>query len=958
MTIGAAALDITANVDSKTYGQTKTYGAGSTAFTSSGLQNGETIGSMTITASGGSAANAAVGSYSLTPSAAAGGTFSAGNYTIAYHDGALTVNAAALDVTANADSKTYGQTKTYGAGSTAFTSSGLQNGETIGSVTITAGGGTAATAAVGSYNLTPSAAAGGTFAAGNYTIAYHDGTLTIIKADQTITFGALPDKLTTDAPFTVSATAGSGLAVTFSLVSGPATMLGNTITLNGTAGTVVVQTVQEGNTNYNAGPSVNQSFNVVKADQTIAFNALANKTYGNGTVALSATASSGLAVSFSILLGPATINGNTLTILGAGNVTVRASQAGNSMYNAAPSVDQPFSVAQAALTITADNQTRQYGQPNPVLTAAYSGFVSGDSAAVLDTPVTLATAALAASAPGPYAITASGAADANYAVTEVNGTLTITKADQAIAFGALPDKVTTDTPFIVSAAANSGLAVTFSIVSGPAAIAGNSITLNGTAGTVVVQAVQAGDANYNAAPSVNQSFNVANASQTITLDALANRTYGDAPFTVSATASSGLPVSFSILLGPAAINGNTLTILGAGNVTVRASQAGNGAYNAAPSVDQSFGVARAIPAISWDNPADVAAGTALSAIQLNATASVPGTFAYFPAEGTVLAIGANHGLSTLFIPADTANYAPATATAAINVVNAAPVIVSQPTAAPNPAVVEQTVTFTVYAGDPDNDALAYAWTFGDGTSGTGAVATHVYTATGNFTATVAVTDAAGLPVSGSVALTVELGSSTGVSTGGGTGGGALPPLGLVDSDGDGFPDEVEAALGSDPTDPASTPLGLPHLTTTGPLSVSVLNIKLNFARPRRDGIFLSGLLVIPDGFNVPGQKLIVDIGGVVRGFSLNSKGSAKQGNDSCALGVKAKKGVAALQVAKFTVKLTKGSFTQPLANYGLVNRTVSTKLSVPVTVIFNGTLLQKSVPQKYKASAGRTGATK
>ena len=80
----------------------------------------------------------------------------------------LTVNKAALGITASNDSKTYGQTKTYGAGSTAFTSSGLQNSETIGSVTITASGGTAATAAAGSYNLTPSAATGGTFTAGNY----------------------------------------------------------------------------------------------------------------------------------------------------------------------------------------------------------------------------------------------------------------------------------------------------------------------------------------------------------------------------------------------------------------------------------------------------------------------------------------------------------------------------------------------------------------------------------------------------------------------------------------------------------------------------------------------------------------------------------------------------------------------------------------------------------------------
>ena len=91
----------------------------------------------------------------------------------------LMVNRAALSISANNDSKTYGQTKTYGAGSTAFTSTPLQNGETILTVTITASGGTAATNTVGPYNLMPSGATGGTFNAANYNIIYNNGTLTV-----------------------------------------------------------------------------------------------------------------------------------------------------------------------------------------------------------------------------------------------------------------------------------------------------------------------------------------------------------------------------------------------------------------------------------------------------------------------------------------------------------------------------------------------------------------------------------------------------------------------------------------------------------------------------------------------------------------------------------------------------------------------------------------------------------
>jgi hypothetical protein len=78
--------------------------------------------------------------------------------------------------------------------------------------------------------------------------------------------------------------------------------------------------------------------------------------------------------------------------------------------------------------------------------------------------------------------------------------------------------------------------------------------------------------------------------QTIVFTPISNKTYGDAPFGLSATASSGLPVSFKILSGPATITGNTVTVTGAGIVTVEASQEGNTSYTAAPVVMQSFNV--------------------------------------------------------------------------------------------------------------------------------------------------------------------------------------------------------------------------------------------------------------------------------------------------------------------------------------------------------------------------------
>ena len=76
---------------------------------------------------------------------------------------------------------------------------------------------------------------------------------------------------------------------------------------------------------------------------------------------------------------------------------------------------------------------------------------------------------------------------------------------------------------------------------------------------------------------------------------------------------------------------------------------------------QAAGLSSNIPTITWTAPAAIAYGAALSATQLNATANVPGTFAYTPAAGTVLKAG-TQTLSAVFTPADTSAYSSATAT--------------------------------------------------------------------------------------------------------------------------------------------------------------------------------------------------------------------------------------------------------------------------------------------------------
>jgi hypothetical protein len=215
-------------------------------------------------------------------------------------------------------------------------------------------------------------------------------------------------------------------------------------------------------------------------------------------------------------------------------------------------------------------------------------------------------------------------------------------SDQTITFAALGGKTFGDSPFFVNASSSSGLPVTFSIASGPASVAGNLVTITG-AGTVVVRASAAGGDSagiqYRPADDVDRSFGVAKKSQTIIFGALINRTLSPAAFAVSATASSGLPVSFSIS-GPATIGpGNMVTMTGAGLVKVLASQLGSGDVAAAPPVEQSFTVMKnnsSVVVTSNNAPA-------LDGVTITLTATVSSTVATV-ATGTVSFIDSANGI--------------------------------------------------------------------------------------------------------------------------------------------------------------------------------------------------------------------------------------------------------------------------------------------------------------------------
>lgn len=175
---------------------------------------------------------------------------------------------------------------------------------------------------------------------------------------------------------------------------------------------------------------------------------------------------------------------------------------------------------------------------------------------------------------------------ADAANNTIRTTRQVGKADQLITFGLLPDKSAGDPPFAVTATATSGLPVTLSIISGPATVSSNIVTLTG-AGVVTVRASQSGNATFNAALNVDRSFTVATLPQFVTFGTLSQQVVGDAPFSLAATSTSGQAVTYSIISGPAEMTGNIVTITGSGLIVVRASVAGDSSHLPA-SVDQAF----------------------------------------------------------------------------------------------------------------------------------------------------------------------------------------------------------------------------------------------------------------------------------------------------------------------------------------------------------------------------------
>jgi len=345
------------------------------------------------------------------------------NYSITFVGGILAVGKVSATLTASDSQRPYGSANP----SFTFTASGLLNGDTIEDIdTPPILNSTAvSSSSVGDYAITISGAEDDV-----YVFSYTNGTLSIDPAPLSIQADDLGRPYGQSNP-TLTATY-SG----FVLGEGPAD-LSSPVILTTSAGPSSLPGEYAIDASGASDPNYEISFSpgtltVGKATATLVATD-ANKLYGSANPGFSFTASGLLNGDTEADIDtPPTLTTAANSSSPAGVYAINISGAADPKYDFSYTAGA-LTVDPVSLTIQVDDKGRPYGQPNPTLTASYSGFVLGEGPPDLDVAATLSTSAGPTSPPGSYAISASGADDPNYLITTLPGTLTISKANATLA---------------------------------------------------------------------------------------------------------------------------------------------------------------------------------------------------------------------------------------------------------------------------------------------------------------------------------------------------------------------------------------------------------------------------------------------------------------------------------------------------------------------------------------------
>ena len=444
LTVNAIALDITANNQSKNYGDTFTFTGSEFTVGAGQLKNSDSVVSVTLTSAGAAMTATVAGSpYSITPSAATGSGL--GNYNISYHDASigLTVNAIALDITATNESKTYGDTFTPNGTTQFSTAPGqLKNGDIVASVTLTSSGYAASatvTAPGPNYTINiGSAVFAPVGAGGNYNITYHTGTLHIDAAQLDIT--ASNQNKTYGDTFTFTGTefaTGMGQLKNGDTVTSAAlTSVGEAATATVTApGPTILSisarrcSLQRVQTVTTASPITLEHFMWIRRMLRSPLTST-SKTYGQlvtfaGTEFTTSGFINGDNVASVTLMSAGAAMAATFTAPGPDYAIVPSAAMGTGLGNYIIAyVGGNLHVNQAALTITATNVTKTYGvlyapdTTTPSTEFSVSGLVNSDTVASIMLASTGYPASATYTSPGPdYTITPSAAPEVDWAIT-------------------------------------------------------------------------------------------------------------------------------------------------------------------------------------------------------------------------------------------------------------------------------------------------------------------------------------------------------------------------------------------------------------------------------------------------------------------------------------------------------------------------------------------------------------
>ena len=660
------------------------------------------------------------------------------------------------------------------------------NGTIVGSpVTVNVSNGTAAT----TFAL-PAGSPGGNYVVqfvysnGTDTFTGNNVVFTVTPIGQAITFTA-PSPVTYSPGGTVSlvASSDSGLAITYVVVSGPATVSGSTLTITG-AGTVVIEARQAGNSSYNPATPVQTSLVISPAPQTITFPALPPIDFAPGrTVSLAAFSDSGLAITYVVVSGPATVSGSTLTITGAGTVVVEARQSGNANFSAATTVQQSFVVSPAsqAIAFTPPAGPFSFGA-GPINLAATSDSGLTVTFVVVSGPATLSGDTLTITGAGTIVVRASQAGTANYnAATPVDVNIVVAQAStiadpdpNTVGFSAGPQTVTLRADITSSGPTVNEGSATFTVRTGGGSVVGSAVVgsvVNGvatvgyslpaglTAGTYTIEVAFGGTANFAASSTATSTLNVSAAPPTGTTTSGGSQTITFAPgqqsVTLAATVTSGAgtvsegTVTFTIRNGVADV-GTAVTVgvtggsatavyplpagLPAGTYTIRVVY--NGTANFAGSTDATAGltVSPAGQTITFPSLASRTFSAGLT-VSLTATSSSGLAVSYVVVSGPGTVVGNTlsvTGAGTIVVRASqsgNANYTAAVPVDLSLVVNPAPQAIVFPALSP--------VTFapnlTVPLAATSNSGLAVTYVV---LSGPAVVSGNTLTVTGAGTVVV------------------------------------------------------------------------------------------------------------------------------------------------------------------------------------------------------------------------------